>query len=61
VVGQFPPPGLAFPASSTAALLLSHHELALLASFYNEDFGIVIGDQLAHRHEKFIQFVCGHM
>ncbi|KAL6071632.1 Protein kinase domain-containing protein [Balamuthia mandrillaris] len=48
-----------FPATVAAVSSLSHAELNGLSILYNESFGIVAGDPVALRREKFRKWICG--
>lgn len=37
---------------------LTHQQLSALSAAYNDDFGVVTGDNLSTRREKFRNFVC---
>ena len=55
VVGD---PVAGFPGTHSEINGLTHAQLSMLAAAYNEDFGVVAGDNLNERREKFRTFVC---
>lgn len=55
-LGTEAPPRV-FPANYGATFWLSEHDLSLLAAWFNDSFGIVEGDSLSDRRQKFLFFI----
>ena len=53
----FPP--AAIPFLTTGASTLTQAEIGYLSRWYNDDFGIVPGDNVAQQMKKFKFFLCG--